>query len=554
MSLNITLKRFKFGGTSKKAMKILFTFSLLLFSLHSYSQLEFQKFLNYSQHIETYPISNGLLMKGVSANGMDKAFCKIGENGTLDFQKTYDSNAPLMNSLMDVVSDSVYVHCTISSSNAIQVFKSVNGFLSWKTEFELQVNVASENYLWGLNGIKVLNNGEIAIYGSGQVPIFGGFGIAESPIFALFDASGNLLWSKMYQVVTHNFNPLEIIENSNGDLIFAGIHSRQDQPGLVTINGVASVLIARNTGGIIGSGAVNSYLDPDSEINFGALSKDKLLITKLFNLFGNVQNQSSSLLIQLNDNARFSSAKRIDADNTSFSITLENAIATESENFLFGGLIVEDTTATIQQTVHPFCMKTNSALNTSVWAKKYGLTEEGTIEKGKVCTDNTLLLSGNCDASQSYIWKINAATGSAGCNSEDIAIHINNYNCHDSLFIPQLLYASFFQNGNSLFFIEDSPLSSNVSLTTVCSASASLNEMEEIATNLVYPNPFDATIHIQNPTGQENFILTTALGEVVWQGKAIETMDFSFLSIGNYFLKIYNTNKEEIVLITKIKR
>ncbi len=54
----------------------------------------------------------------------------------------------------------------------------------------------------------------------------------------------------------------------------------------------------------------------------------------------------------------------------------------------------------------------------------------------------------------------------------------------------------------------------------------------------VYPNPFKQRIGISNLSGQERFVLTNQLGQIIYQGVTIQSEDFSSLCNGIYTLKI----------------
>ena len=81
--------------------------------------------------------------------------------------------------------------------------------------------------------------------------------------------------------------------------------------------------------------------------------------------------------------------------------------------------------------------------------------------------------------------------------------------------------------------------------TTKCSTTGINNIINEKKIN-VYPNPFCNKIILKNATGNENYVLLNAIGQVMWAGKNIEQKDFSNLTSGIYLLKI---NDEIIKLI-----
>ena len=81
--------------------------------------------------------------------------------------------------------------------------------------------------------------------------------------------------------------------------------------------------------------------------------------------------------------------------------------------------------------------------------------------------------------------------------------------------------------------------------TTKCSTTGINNIINEKKIN-VYPNPFCNKIILKNATGNENYVLLNAIGQLIWTGKNIEQKDFSNLTSGIYLLKI---NDEIIKLI-----
>ncbi len=66
-------------------------------------------------------------------------------------------------------------------------------------------------------------------------------------------------------------------------------------------------------------------------------------------------------------------------------------------------------------------------------------------------------------------------------------------------------------------------------------------QKEEI---IVYPNPFYNRINIKNAKGNENFILTNALGQTIYFGKNVSERDFSHLDNGIYFITITDFGKK----------
>jgi len=66
-----------------------------------------------------------------------------------------------------------------------------------------------------------------------------------------------------------------------------------------------------------------------------------------------------------------------------------------------------------------------------------------------------------------------------------------------------------------------------------------------------YPNPFTNKINLKSVTGDENFELTNAVGQVFWSGTHIEKQDFSALSKGVYLLKVNCKNSVSVIKLIK---
>lgn len=65
----------------------------------------------------------------------------------------------------------------------------------------------------------------------------------------------------------------------------------------------------------------------------------------------------------------------------------------------------------------------------------------------------------------------------------------------------------------------------------------------------VSPNPFHNFISMKSPSGNENYKLYSSLGELIYEGNAIENQDFSTIANGIYFLKIMDKSISTIKLI-----
>ena len=82
--------------------------------------------------------------------------------------------------------------------------------------------------------------------------------------------------------------------------------------------------------------------------------------------------------------------------------------------------------------------------------------------------------------------------------------------------------------------------------TTFCNALGVNNVETQIN---VSPNPFHNFISIKSGSGNENYKLYSNLGQLIYDGTAIENQDFSSLDNGIYFLKIMDKSASTIKLI-----
>ncbi len=77
----------------------------------------------------------------------------------------------------------------------------------------------------------------------------------------------------------------------------------------------------------------------------------------------------------------------------------------------------------------------------------------------------------------------------------------------------------------------------------------SINESIKQSNLLVFPNPFIATIHIENKNGNENYDLYNSFGTLLFSGTNVQEQDFSYLSAGIYFLKVKSDGISNFKLI-----
>jgi len=75
-------------------------------------------------------------------------------------------------------------------------------------------------------------------------------------------------------------------------------------------------------------------------------------------------------------------------------------------------------------------------------------------------------------------------------------------------------------------------------LLDLCS-STGIRYCVELDSLRVYPNPFTSTINTISNEENRSYELFSSTGEFIWSGKQIGMLDFSSLSSGVYYLKIY---------------
>jgi hypothetical protein len=79
----------------------------------------------------------------------------------------------------------------------------------------------------------------------------------------------------------------------------------------------------------------------------------------------------------------------------------------------------------------------------------------------------------------------------------------------------------------------------------------SVNHVDSSKPLQIFPNPFKNNLEIANATGNEHYVLSNLLGEIVWQGKHIENEDFAQLSAGIYTLSISNSIRNQAFKLIK---
>ncbi|MEI8137870.1 MAG: T9SS type A sorting domain-containing protein, partial [Bacteroidota bacterium] len=81
------------------------------------------------------------------------------------------------------------------------------------------------------------------------------------------------------------------------------------------------------------------------------------------------------------------------------------------------------------------------------------------------------------------------------------------------------------------------------------SATGIIEKLSNVNSELIYPNPFIATINLKFKNGTEFFELYNSFGQCIFSGFNIETQDFSKLLSGQYVLKISSRSISYIKLL-----
>ena len=87
-------------------------------------------------------------------------------------------------------------------------------------------------------------------------------------------------------------------------------------------------------------------------------------------------------------------------------------------------------------------------------------------------------------------------------------------------------------------------------MLNLCSVTG-IQNIEALKHLNVYPNPFTSSIKIEGIVENEYFELLNSTGQIIWTGKQINNQDFSSLTDGLYFLRIYNGNSTQTTKLIK---
>ncbi len=78
-----------------------------------------------------------------------------------------------------------------------------------------------------------------------------------------------------------------------------------------------------------------------------------------------------------------------------------------------------------------------------------------------------------------------------------------------------------------------------ICVRTVTSTATIINELvNNLITNVAFPNPFKSTIHLKSKNPSDFYELSNSLGKIIYAGTNIEMHDFTDIPKGIYFLRI----------------
>jgi len=94
-----------------------------------------------------------------------------------------------------------------------------------------------------------------------------------------------------------------------------------------------------------------------------------------------------------------------------------------------------------------------------------------------------------------------------------------------------------------------SEMTTLVGASNYCNPAFLNDESFEAKENMVFPNPFQSTIHLKSYSGNEKYELYSSFGQLIYSGLLIEKQDFSAFPNGVYFLKIKDKSTTTVKLI-----
>lgn len=548
-------------------MKILIAFLLAISFLQISAQSEFQKHFDMSQYagLNSYDLPNGILFKGLDSNGLDEGLCMVNADGTIKWHQFFKFGSRITSSIMAPLNELDY--CLIMPLfHKINVFKTVNHAFVWEKKYPEHPDVIIQDFPLGITQFKNLADGKICVAAKSSTVVYmpDDTIAVECPVFFLFDENGNLLWSKMHKIGNDNFEPLDFIENPEGNLLVIGTFW-PGTPGNTEPRGFGTIRIDRNSGNIAGNGTANIYTSNDTDFSVGLIDDiNKAFLVTGFNLNGSSPNYSSSFLINLNDDGTFGQATRFDAADPLGSLNLRLAKTNGNETFLAG----------VYQTYFPasgysynntFALKTDTEATNIFWAKRYG--PEPIEVGGQVLTtfynfvidgaENTLLFSGSNEQSSGYLWRANQTTGNAACESDDVVINISEHLFTGTTIPTTVIFNEYLVDGTTPVIVNDTTLARPVpALVDFCSTSG-IGDLDFSANEItLFPNPATSKVTISgkalNNTHIDLFdIIGQKVGNYQLENQNETVINCSTLKPGVYFVN-FTDKSGKVIDIQKL--
>jgi len=539
-------------------MKALITLLLAGCFLQIPAQNEFQKHFKMSQFsaLTSYNLPGGILFRGLDSNGLDEGFCMVDAGGRITWHQFFLAGSMIANSIMTPLSETEYCHIN-PLFHEVSIYKTLDNALAWEKKYPEHPEVILQDFPFGVMQFKSLANGQLFVAAKSITVVNlpnGPIGV-ESPVFFLFDANGNLLWSKMHKIGNDNFAPVDFIENASGDLLVTGTFW-EGVEGNTVPRGIGTIVVDRNNGNIAGAGTAYTYADPDADFSVGMIDDvSNAFVVTGFNLNGSSPDYSFAYIIKLNDDGTFGQAARFDATDPDCSVNLR-LVGTSGNMTYLAGNYLTDFPATGHSFVNTFSLKTDTSASEVLWAKRYG--PEPVDVGGQVLTtfynfiineaDNTLLFSGSNELSSGYLWKANQSTGNAGCESVDVGIILSAYSFNGTFISTSVVFGEYLVEGSTPVSVDDQLLTRpEPDLSDYCLVSGTdKTEVPDNALSL-YPNPANNMVTVSCPECPACHIaLYDVCGKMIadyfFENQNTMDINVSQLKSGVYFVKVSEKN------------
>jgi len=207
-----------------------------------------------------------------------------------------------------------------------------------------------------------------------------------------------------------------------------------------------------------------------------------------------------------------------------------------------------------------YTARINKTTKSIVWLKQLGPTEGQSGESIALYPNGigTIFYTNG-----SFVGANNNSLGT-NVSSEDMVVALFDFNGNiDTIFqfdqtLERIFARAITFEGSNIYVLRDHVYAANKPTSTTTfdrfGNLFSLNTgiQEELSSNwMLFPNPFIQYIKIKNTSGQENYQLYNASGQIIWIGKNIEQQNFSYLQNGIYFLKVSTQTGQQTLKLIK---